>query len=216
MSYDNAYKKTSSYFGDDPTDILRDHYMKIDTSRRILDIGAGQGRNALFLARNGFAVDAIDPAAEGLRQIQEIATKESLKIETIVTGFREFTADNAPYSAILLFGIIQILSWPDIHDLIARINNWTQPDSLLFISAFSTADPAFAKGIKEHPSDGNNSYIIKNGERRTFLEPNEILTLFPNFTVIEHTEELGPMHNHGDGDEHRHGLIHFVGKKSKE
>ena len=35
---------------------------------RALDIGAGNGRNSLFLAEHGFSVDALDISEEGLKQ----------------------------------------------------------------------------------------------------------------------------------------------------
>ena len=47
---------------------------------RILDFGAGQGRDALPLARQGHAVTAIDPAPSGLKQIAGIAEAEQLDI----------------------------------------------------------------------------------------------------------------------------------------
>jgi len=36
---------------------------------RALDIGAGQGRNSIFLAKNGFEVEAIDLIPEGLKKM---------------------------------------------------------------------------------------------------------------------------------------------------
>lgn len=216
MSYDDAYKNEPAYFGEQPTEILSDHYSEIDSSRRVLDIGAGQGRNALYLARKGYSIDAIDPSGEGLRQIDALAKAENLIIDTTVSGFHEFKPAHSPYSAILLFGLIQILSWDEIHELIARINNWTTVGSLLFISAFSTDDPVYADVMKNYQPDGKNSYLLKSRARRTFLEKDEILTLFPNFEPIAHSMGPGPLHKHGDGPEHRHGVIHFVGKKSAE
>lgn len=49
----------------------------------ILDFGAGQGRDALPLARAGYRVTAIDPAPSGLAQIDEAARAEALDIRTL-------------------------------------------------------------------------------------------------------------------------------------
>ncbi|MFD4639511.1 class I SAM-dependent methyltransferase [Lentzea sp. NPDC058436] len=38
---------------------------------RALDVGCGPGRNAIFLARNGFAVDAVDISATAIRWAEE-------------------------------------------------------------------------------------------------------------------------------------------------
>lgn len=70
--------------------------------------------------------------------------------------------------------------------------------------------------MKNNQPDGKNSYLLKRGARRTFLEKDEILSLFPNFTPLAHSMGPGPLHTHGGGPEHRHGVIHFVGKKSSD
>lgn len=49
----------------------------------ILDIGAGQGRNALPLARRGHRVTAVDTAPTGLAQLAGAAAAEDLVITTL-------------------------------------------------------------------------------------------------------------------------------------
>lgn len=51
-----------------PSRIVND-YFNLATAKKALDIAAGNGRNSLFLARQGFSVDAVDISEEGLRQI---------------------------------------------------------------------------------------------------------------------------------------------------
>jgi SAM-dependent methyltransferase len=48
-----------------------------------LDVGMGQGRNALYLASQGWKVTGVDISDEGLRQAREAATRQGLQIETI-------------------------------------------------------------------------------------------------------------------------------------
>lgn len=47
-------------------------------ARRALDLACGAGRNALYLARNGFHVDAVDVAPEALRRAQLAADKADM------------------------------------------------------------------------------------------------------------------------------------------
>ena len=70
VGYDEAYRKTEDYFGPGATSVLRKHYHLIGKDRPVLDIGAGQGRNTLFLARKGFAVDALDPSQVAIDTIE--------------------------------------------------------------------------------------------------------------------------------------------------
>lgn len=50
---------------------------------RVLDIGAGTGRNALALARRGHSVDALEVSGEFARLLEDAATRESLPITVI-------------------------------------------------------------------------------------------------------------------------------------
>jgi SAM-dependent methyltransferase len=60
-------KYQSQNYIDEPAAIVK-HYVELAGGKNALDIAAGNGRNALFLARQGFVVDAVDIADEGLAQ----------------------------------------------------------------------------------------------------------------------------------------------------
>ena len=51
----------------EPSQIVEDFY-SLAPGKNALDIGAGNGRNSLFLAEHGFSVDAVDISEEGLKQ----------------------------------------------------------------------------------------------------------------------------------------------------
>jgi O-methyltransferase involved in polyketide biosynthesis len=127
--------------------------------------------------------------------------------------FRDFVPKNTTYSAILLFGLIQILDWDSIHTLIDRINQWTQKGSLIFITAFSTNDSTYKKYSKDWKEIGENSFGDDNDNYRTFLEPNEIIELFKDYSLIYHWEGLGPEHRHGNSPIEQHDLIELVIEK---
>lgn len=66
MDYDKAYRQTDSYFGEEPEPFFFQHFHLLDRARNVLDIGMGQGRHTLALARLGFAVEGIDPSSEAV------------------------------------------------------------------------------------------------------------------------------------------------------
>lgn len=61
----NEKFKTEGY-PDEPATIVKE-YAKLAAGTKALDIAAGNGRNALFLAKQGFTVDAVDLADAGLK-----------------------------------------------------------------------------------------------------------------------------------------------------
>ncbi|RUT73361.1 class I SAM-dependent methyltransferase [Ancylomarina longa] len=213
MIYDKTYSNTENVFGIHPETILEKYVHKLEKTRPVLDIGIGQGRNSFFLAKKGFQVDGIDLSEVAIESVLSISKKEKFQIKTYQKSFHEFVPKSTPYSAILVFGLIQILDWKSIHALIDRINQWTQKNSLVFITAFSIKDTSYKKYSKEWKAIGKNSFCDNNENYRTFLEPNEIVELFKNYNSIHHWEGLGPEHKHGDSPIEQHHLIELVLEK---
>ncbi|MCF6270603.1 MAG: hypothetical protein L3J41_12890 [Melioribacteraceae bacterium] len=98
------------------------------------------------------------------------------------------------YSAILIFGLIQILDWKSINTLVSKIDKWTSKGSLIFITAFSKKDASYIKYKKEWNEVGKNSFSDNDANYRTFLETNEIPNLFKKYNLIYHWEGLGAKH----------------------
>tara|TARA_R110002049_G_scaffold30270_3_gene102890 strand:+ start:1377 stop:1889 length:513 start_codon:yes stop_codon:yes gene_type:complete len=60
---------------------------------RVLDIGCGQGRDALFIARLGHAVTGVDLAEAGIADMLAAAKAENLSIQGAVADIRSYQPD---------------------------------------------------------------------------------------------------------------------------
>jgi len=49
----------------------------------VLDLGCGQGRDSLMIARNGHSVVGVDLSTTGVQQMVEIAQKEGIEIDNV-------------------------------------------------------------------------------------------------------------------------------------
>lgn len=176
---------------------------------RRLDIGTGQGRNALPLARRGLHVVGIDPSRVGVATVREKAAQEELSIEAIQVDFRDYRPD-APFNAVLCFGLLQILSQRDGASLIERLTQWVRPGGVLFLTAWHVEDPDFAELCEKWQRLGRRGFYSPEGDYRLFLWPGEILQIFSGWRVVHHWEGLGQPHRHGDGPEERHGEVEVV------
>lgn len=65
LKWNKKYQRDS--YSDEPAAIVS-QYVGLADGKNALDIAAGNGRNAIFLARQGFIVDAVDIADKGLAQ----------------------------------------------------------------------------------------------------------------------------------------------------
>jgi SAM-dependent methyltransferase len=88
--WDNRYNSSEYIFGTEPNDFLRDRVGEIPSGGRVLCIGDGEGRNAVFLAGLGFQVTAMDASAVGMQKAQELAQRMNVQIQTVVGDLAEF------------------------------------------------------------------------------------------------------------------------------
>ena len=211
--FDDLYASVYDYFGLEPDDLLLRFYRELDRAGRVLDIGAGQGRNALFLARRGYAVDAIELSSVAAAQMRERASGNSLPLSIFQGSFESFSSDIDYYTGILVFGIIQELPRDSIETLMDRINVWTREGCLAFVSAFTVDDPGFADISREWRALGRNSFADDAGFTCTFLERGELPLLFGGWDARHYWEGLSPEHAHGDDPPHRHGRVEALFRK---
>lgn len=210
--YNLRYSKTKAAFGEEPDEIIVNYFHLINNAAPILDVGAGQGRNCLYLAEKGFGVEALDPSKIGLKQIETIAEKESLPVFMTLGDLATFEKKCDYYSAVLLCGIIQILKQEQVDKLMTDLKDWTAEGSIIFVTAFSTNEPSFEKHKKDDKELSPNCFEDSEGFIRHYLEENEILNLFDGYEVIHHREYLTEPHHHGDGNMHQHAKVEAVFK----
>ncbi len=100
----NDYYKQNDYFGK-PYSGLVNFFKAYPKRNRILDLGCGQGRDALFLGRLGYQVTGIDISDVGIKQMNNIAQIEDLKVKGIVADIYSYKISDE-YDAVLLDSII--------------------------------------------------------------------------------------------------------------
>lgn len=122
--YDEYYQQSRNALGE-PTKVFVDFFQSLGkTARSVLDVGCGQGRDALFIARLGHSVSAVDLSPTGIRHLMEDARKERLPIEGIVADIREFKPTQT-YDVILIDRTLHMLAQDDriavLRGLIAHV-----------------------------------------------------------------------------------------------
>jgi tellurite methyltransferase len=213
--FDREYRATRDVFGAEAENALVRFAGFLDPRRAVLDVGCGQGRNSLFLARRGIAVDALDPSPVAVEQVTQAAEGEALTIRTMCGSFQEPGELQREYGGILVFGLIPILTRVQIGDMCRFVDKHLGPGGLLLITAFGTWDPDFEVRSTEWTPEDRNSFRSLDGRLRTYLEPGELPALFPGLATVHTWEGLGPEHRHGDGPPERHGMAEAVMKREE-
>lgn len=208
--FDSDYRSTPDYFGAEPEALLVRFADLLDLSQPVLDVGCGQGRNTVFLARRGFSVDALDPSPVAVGQVGSLAEKKGLSVRTIHGTFQDLKNGDHRYGGILLFGLIPLLTRAEIADLASYVMRGLETGGMLFVTAFGAWDPDFPHRAGTWRREDKNSFRSPDGRLRTYLEPGELTVLFPDLSPVYSWEGMTPEHRHGDGPNERHGLAEAV------
>jgi SAM-dependent methyltransferase len=88
--WDQRYSEAGFAYGTEPNDFLKAEYSIIPEGGRVLCLAEGEGRNAVFLARLGYQVTAVDQSSVGLEKAGKLALDHGVEIETIVADLNDF------------------------------------------------------------------------------------------------------------------------------
>lgn len=78
VAYDKYYQ-TENLFGE-PYPVLIDFFTEYPKKGKLLDLGCGQGRDAIALARLGYSVTGIDNSKVGIDQMNQLGQNEKLDL----------------------------------------------------------------------------------------------------------------------------------------
>lgn len=97
-----------------------------------LDLGAGEGRNAVWLAMQGWDVTAVDFSAVGLEKARRMAFDAEVELATVVSDVE--TYEQVQPVDLVLLSYLQI---PDNHQrrLLKRVTKWLNPGGLVLVVA---------------------------------------------------------------------------------
>ena len=209
-NYDSDYEKDDALFGAKESHLLRKCAEYLPDGARVLDLGVGQGRNALPLARRGCQVTGIDTSQVAVDTVNRLAAKENLPLEALLQDFRSYEPPRS-FDAVLCFGLMQMLDLQGCASLVERLHHWTRPGGALFLVAWHNEDPSFETLVKDWERRSARSFRSPDGEvNRLFLEKGEILKLFFRWEVVHHWEGMGRPHKHGVGKKEQHGEVEAV------
>ncbi len=148
-----------------PSDLLVRH-IGLLRNRRVLDIAAGMGRHAAFLARHGCRVDALEWSDEALRRLRTIERVETYEVDLDIGELPQ-----RKYGGILCFYYLNRRLFPMIVDRL-------EPGGVLLFETY-VADE------RNEGAPSNPDFLLKKGELPEAFSDLEILEYAERFTTRE-------------------------------
>ena len=99
--WDARYGQDGFYYGTEPNDFLVEQSGRIPSGGRVLCLAEGEGRNAVYLAKKGFRVLAVDGSMVGLEKARKLASSRGVEIETQVADLSEFQFEPGAFDAVV-------------------------------------------------------------------------------------------------------------------
>lgn len=99
--WDRRYSEQDLVFSQEPTSVLVELVAGLPPGRA-LDLGAGEGRNALWLAQQGWRVTAVDFSRTGLAKAERRAHASGLDIRCLHADLREHQPPVQAFDLVLI------------------------------------------------------------------------------------------------------------------
>lgn len=168
LIFDRLYTTPGATFRTEPTALLVDA-VKARSPGRALDVGMGQGRNAVFLALRGWKVTGIDLSEEGLASARAQAARGGVGLEAVRADASAFDYGTAQWDLIVItYGPGFVGDAP----FAERLMRGLAPGGLLVVESF--ASDRTARGRK--PVD---------------LDPAELLRIYGALRIVRFEDTDG-------------------------
>lgn len=194
--WENEYlNKEKSTFGN-PSKEVEDIVPFLSKDARILDVGCGDGRHSLYLAKSSFQVDAFDISTNAIDKLNYLKEKYKFNINTYICDVLDFEF-NYKYDLIIVHGVLQFIKKEKQPIVIDLLKKWTKTNGYNIIALFTDEEPV--------PEDLKDVMVgvFKNGEIIEYYNDWEI-KLFENKKFND---------EHENGIKHCHALNKIVAQK---
>lgn len=182
-----------------------------------IDIGAGNGHNSIFLAQNGFTVEAIDTDDSKIEALKNEAEKSELKIDAKNADVRKFDFSQKQYNLILAIQSLVFIKKSEFQEIANKIKNALNPNGVIMLSSFTTDDDSFKRFKQTSPEVEENTFQTNNTKQYwQFFKKNELEQYFKeeDFDILFYKEQVIQDEPHkGSPQPHNHGIAKIVAKK---
>ncbi len=196
----DIYSKKEYYWGKEPNEltslVLRYILPKHRQGAKLVDIGAGEGRDAVFFAKEGLDVLAVDIAPAGLKKSHKLAAEMGTKINTLEAEINELILPEQ-FDIVYSIGTLQYIQPRRRNHQFEHLKDQTTPGGLNIMCTF-VQHPQ----VDIAPDWGENEYLYQREELQGYYLGWDVL--YSNEFVFDCNSSNIP---------HQHAVCTIIAKK---
>jgi SAM-dependent methyltransferase len=164
---------------------------------RLLDIGCGNGRNSLALAKLGFDVYGFDGITQAILDARQRTQELNLSHTThfqVADISMHWPYENSFFHFALDINTFASLSEPERVSYLGEIQRVLQPEALFFLFSYTIHDQYYAQFLSsvdaERLETGTKIVCMDDGIERILYTEDELLKIFQEGFIIKHKQTV--------------------------
>lgn len=151
MDWNTRYETADYVFGTAPSGFLTAHAGLIRPGARTLCIADGEGRNSVWLARQGCAVTAFDVSPNAIAKAQRLADTAGVAPHFHVSRIEDWDWDAAPYDLVVAV-FFQFLTPAERAPVFDGLRRALAPGGRLMLHGYTPQQVAYGTGGPSNPA----------------------------------------------------------------
>ena len=136
-NYEKCYEGDDYYWGLEPGDFLEELIRLCPPApdKKVLDIGCGEGKDAVYMAQKGYLVTAFDLTDNGIKKTKALAKERNVNINAYVDDINTFELKEK-FDIVYSTGTVQYLFDQNKLAFFEKIDQITNDDAVVYINVF--------------------------------------------------------------------------------
>ncbi|MFE0521780.1 class I SAM-dependent methyltransferase [Streptomyces sp. NPDC058954] len=147
--WDQRYRGSELVWRAEPNRFVEEELRDLEPSGRAVDLAAGEGRNAVWLAERCWEVDAVDFSGVALEKAERLAAGRGVRLRTVRADLTAWTAPPATYGLALISYLH--VPWPEMARVLTRAAACVRAGGTLLLVGHDAANPARGHGGPQDP-----------------------------------------------------------------
>ena len=195
-NYENWYSSDEYYWGTEPASFCDRLIQMKPPVAKLLDIGCGEGKDAVYFAQHYYDVTAFDLTENGIEKTKRLASERKVNINTFVADINDFEI-NDTFDIIYSTGTVQYLFDENKRPFFEKIAKLTNKNGIVYFNVF------VEKSFIPLPPDWDiEEKMWKTGE---------LFTYFADWKIIDIKEII--FDDNSGGTPHQHCMDTIIAQK---